>query len=307
MRPLSLALCVALLWPSGRAVVRADDQTGPGPLSTDLTELLDADRAFSRAAASTDVVAALSGMFTSDVIVPGPQGLTRGRAAVVAALRAETEHATGHASWAPIRGGLSADGQHGFTFGYLTLTAPDGATTPFKYMAYWVRLPEGWRVAGYKRARRAPGAVSTAAMAPHVPSMRVPTATDAGRLEAQRRSLIDAERAFSDRAQRVGLGPAFAEFASESAVNMGGLARSDYVVGPAAIGAAIGAGAPGTTSPVSWSSDTVLVASSGDLGISFGYIRQHGGPPSGGPSAGQPFFTIWVRASHDAPWRYIAE
>ena len=50
-----------------------------------------------------------------------------------------------------------------------------------------------------------------------------------------------------------------------------------------------------------------VVASSGDLGISFGYIRPNGKPPDGAPPQGSPFFTIWHRASPTAPWRYIAE
>jgi hypothetical protein len=58
---------------------------------------------------------------------------------------------------------------------------------------------------------------------------------------------------------------------------------------------------------VHWSSEVAVVASSGDLGISFGYIRPHGAPPAGAPPQGQPFFTIWTRASPTAPWRYIAE
>jgi hypothetical protein len=47
----------------------------------------------------------------------------------------------------------------------------------------------------------------------------------------------------------------------------------------------------------------VLVAASGDLGITFGYIRSttdKDQPPA-------PFFTIWRRASTAEPWRYIAE
>jgi hypothetical protein len=142
---------------------------------------------------------------------------------------------------------------------------------------------------------------------PHLPATRVAVVTDARTIDRHRQSLVAAEQAFSDHAQRVGLGPAFAAYGLPTAVNMGGPARPDYVVGAEAIGKDIGASAPGATSPVHWSSQVALVASSGDLGISFGYIRTHAAPPAGAPAQGQPFFTIWARESPDAPWRYIAE
>jgi len=47
-----------------------------------------------------------------------------------------------------------------------------------------------------------------------------------------------------------------------------------------------------------------IVASSGDLGITFGHIRSND-PASDSPPFS--FFTIWRRTSPDAPWRYIAE
>ncbi|MCC6989623.1 MAG: hypothetical protein IT181_11530, partial [Acidobacteria bacterium] len=117
-----------------------------------------------------------------------------------------------------------------------------------------------------------------------------------------------AERAFSDEAQKVGLGPAFAQFGHATAVNMGGAASAGYVVGAEAIGRLVGGERPGPPSPVEWSCDVALVASSGDLGISFGFIRPNT-PPAGAtvPPQGAPFFTIWTRPSAAAPWRYIAE
>jgi hypothetical protein len=58
---------------------------------------------------------------------------------------------------------------------------------------------------------------------------------------------------------------------------------------------------------VAWAPDEgSIVASSGDLGVTFGFIRQNTPPPAGQPSA-IPFITIWRRASTADPWRYIAE
>ena len=54
-------------------------------------------------------------------------------------------------------------------------------------------------------------------------------------------------------------------------MNMGGAARSAFVVGPDSIGAVVGQGEPATGSSVSWAPDQgVLVASSGDLGVTIG-------------------------------------
>lgn len=270
-------------------------------------ELLAADRGFASRAAGLDVVDALTAMFAADVILPGPPGrLYRGADEAAASLRSNPDNADGHLAWTPVRVGLSADGSHGFTFGFMTQTRQNGTTVPLKYMAYWVKGDAGWRVAGYKRARRPEGNAATTPMAPLLPARLVPARQDAARLEALRQGLRDAERAFSDEAQKVGLGPAFVTWGSPTAVNMGGPTTPSYVVGNTAIGALVGGGRAGA-SPVEWSSDRVLVASSGDLGISFGHIRPNGPPPAGAPPDGQPFFTIWYRASPTGPWRYIAE
>jgi hypothetical protein len=49
----------------------------------------------------------------------------------------------------------------------------------------------------------------------------------------------------------------------------------------------------------------VIVASSGDLGVTIGMI--HPNTPRAGQPANFPFFTIWRRANPTAPWRYVAE
>ena len=107
-------------------------------------ELLAADRAFSAASAKTDLVAGLAPMFALDVVIPNPPGqFAESKAAVVAALRANPDNARSQTEWTPVRGGISADGQHGFTAGFMTLNRPNGSTIPLKYLAYWVKQTEG--------------------------------------------------------------------------------------------------------------------------------------------------------------------
>lgn len=269
--------------------------------------LLAADRAFSTAAAKTDAVNGLAAMFAPDVIMPGPPGrLNRGLTDVTAALRANPDLAGAQVAWTAVRVGLSADGEHGFTFGFMTVRRQDGTRLPLKYMAYWVKGAAGWRVVGYKRAPRPEGEVAATPMAPLLPASLVPPSRDGARLESVRQGLRDAERAFSDEAQTIGLGPAFVTWGSPTAVNMGGPTSPAFVVGNEAIGALVGSGRPGP-SPVEWSTEVAIAASSGDLGISFGYIRPNAPTVAGAAPAGQPFFTIWYRASPAGPWRYIAE
>ena len=269
-------------------------------------ELLVADRAFATDAADTDLVAALTAMFAQEVVMPTPAfDFAQGIDEAQRALRADSLNAVSRATWSPIRAGVSADGLHGFTFGYMTVHRPDSSTVPLKYLSYWVKGPNGWRVAAYKRGLRAEGPVDTTAMPPSLPAAISVPVTDEPTLASHRESLTRAERAFSDEAQSIGLGAAFAKHGRPDAVNMGGPSPA-WVVGAEAIGAAVGAGGSETSSPVSWAADRgVLVASSGDLGVTFGMIRSNE-PSAEGPPDGYPFFTIW-RRSADGVWRYIAE
>jgi hypothetical protein len=67
----------------------------------------------------------------------------------------------------------------------------------------------------------------------------------------------------------------------------------------------VGEGYGPGVSPVSWAPERVIVASSGDLGVTIGWITRNS-PEQNRPPR-NPFFTIWRRANASAPWRYIAE
>lgn len=306
MRTLARLVALAALLAGAAPVAASSDPA----LQRAMDGLLAADRQHATAAAAVDVVTALTAMFADDVIMPAAPGrFYRGIAEAREALRANPDNLDGRVAWTPVGGGIAADGQQGYTFGFMNVTTTAG-TTPLKYMAYWARRAEGWRVVGYKRARRPEGDVKLTLMPLRVPAASRPVDADAARLDAHRRSLADAEKAFSDEAQRIGLGPAFAKHGADTAVNMGGPSSAGYVVGAAAIAATVGAGAPGATSPVEWSTETAIVASSGDLGISFGFIRPNAraaDAAAAAPPPPAPFFTIWHRPSPTAAWEYIAE
>ena len=264
-------------------------------------EVLAADRAFA-ARGAEDFLAAAEAMFAADVTLPLPGGrFANGRADALAALREVPGTVGSTASWAPIRVGVSADGSHAFSYGYMQVSRADGSSLDAKYLSYWVRGADGWKVAAYRRVPRAPGTVETAMREPALPQGSWPQADQAGHLA----SLVAAEKAFSDRAQSVGLGQAFTESGSEDAMNMGGPAAAEFVFSAAKIGPQVSGGEDGP-SPVSWSADRALVAPSGDLGVTFGLIHFNAPDPAA-PQPPMAFFTVWRRAAPDAPWRYVAE
>ena len=269
-------------------------------------ELLAADRAFAAASAKTDLVAGLTAMFADDVVIPMPPGkFVDGKAAVVAALRENADNLTSRTDWTPMRGGLSADGQHGFTFGYMTIHRQDGSDLPLKYLSYWVKQPDGWRVAAFKRTRMSAAPPSREPVAPALPGQLVEPTKDAKKLAAARESLDRAERSFSGDAQKIGIGKAFAQYGSADAINLGRPDDPGFVTGAEKIAALVSQGVPDGTSPVSWAPERIILASSGDLGVTIGFIVPN--TPSADRPSKNPFFTIWRRASPTAPWRYIAE
>jgi len=269
-------------------------------------ELLAADRAFAAASAKTDLVSGLTAMFADDVVIPMPPGkFVEGKAAVVETLRANADNLTTRTEWTPVRGGISGDAQHGFTFGYMTIHRKGDGDLPLKYLSYWVKQPAGWRVAVFKRSRASAAPVSRAPMAPALPERIVEPANDAARLAAAKASLDQAERAFSQEAQKIGLAPAFAQFGTADAINLGRPDDAAIVVGAANIARMVGEGLAEGTSPVSWAPERAIVASSGDLGVTIGWIVPNAGTTD--RPAKNPFFTIWRRETPRAPWRYVAE
>jgi len=262
--------------------------------------LFAADSALGAAPRTEAPSSGLLGALAPGVVMPGPDGRhLRGAAEVAAALRQATEGATA-VHWTPVRVALAASGDHGLSYGYQTVYRGDRADR-FKYIAYWTRLATRWRIAVYRRTPSAAGDVSLARLPDLLPTAPMSQVDGI----AARASLAQVERDFSAEAQRIGLGPAFAKFGRTDAVNMGGPGTAGFVIGAQAIAQAVG-GDGGATSPVSWGPDTVLVAASGDLGVTIGVIRTNQPPPDGSPGR-FAFFTVWYRPDPGSPWRYLAE
>ena len=297
------ALCAALLALS--AATSPSEAVGADPRRP-VEELFAADRSFSAAAAKTDLIAALSNMFADDVTMVAPGGLRRGRGAAIEALRANPLNAGARAQWSPAGGGVSSDGRQGFTFGYMNVTRADGSAAPAKYVAYWVKSAAGWRVVAYKRAPRPAGEVSTAMLPPSLPTPGLARG-DAAAVRRYTEELRAAEVGFSNDAGVIGLGPAFFKHGSPDAVNVGGPEDAEFVRGPEAISKRVGGGPE--VGGIKWGPDHLVVASTGDLGVSLGTIVITAKPAEGKPAETRevPFLTVWKRATPRDAWRYAAE
>ncbi len=263
-------------------------------------ELLSVDKALGAASAKTEGLTGLGAAFADNVSVPVPgKGFAHGKDEAIAALRANPAIDTARIDWTPVRVGISADGSQGFTFGFMNQHDADGTILPYKYLAYWQRDAAGWKVIAWKRGKRAAGTVDDATLPPLLPGS-FPKDGDRPRLDT-------AEQAFSDEAQSIGLGPAFARFGTADSMNLGGSAHVGFVFGAAAIAKLVSAGEPSGGSSLNWSADRVVVAASGDLGLSIGHIRFNASAADGSERPPIPFFTVWRRTAADQPWRYVAE
>ena len=266
---------------------------------TAVNELLAADLTFSvEAAKAADPVTGISAMLDKDVVMPSAKGHSVGRDAVIALFRENLSYKEGIVSWSPIRGGISADGTQGFTYGFLTVSGGDPARRDRKYLSYWIKRPEGWRVVAYRQQVRQAGDVSKELLAPSVPAKAIEPVADQAVIVSHQASMAATEKSFSDHAQKVGLRTAFRDFGREDAMNMYG--GAGFAVGLDAVVAGFKEEGPAT---VHWSTERSFAASSGDLGVSIGTIR------SNDPAKNEafPFITVWRRDGLDKPWRYIAE
>jgi ketosteroid isomerase-like protein len=257
--------------------------------------LIEADRQWSAQARDKDLVSALVAMMDKDAVLVsgGASELVRGPEAIRARLAAKPDNLDARVEWAPVGGGVSADGAHGFTYGTMTVRPKDGAPQPLKYLAYWVKRPEGWRVFGYKRTGGREGVALTGGVP--ILGRGGKRAGDAGAM------LKSAEGAFSDEAQRIGLRAAFQKWGRPDSINLG--AGDGLTVGATAIGEGV---APAErSSSVRWGADEVMVAPSGDMGLSYGLLHVNNPKPDSAKTI--PFFTVWARPAPGDPWRYVAE
>ena len=268
-------------------------------LRATVDELLAVDRGFAAAAAKTDMITAISAMFDAEVIAPIPGGkFAHNKSELIEAMRNNPANRDSRAAWRPVKAGISADGQQGFTLGYVDIT-DQGKAEPRrqKYLAYWARRPEGWRVIAYKREPRPAGPVSSKMIPPSIPPRALASSSDPATIEKYEQELSAAESGFSDAAKK-GFGTALNKYGSADSISLG--SEPEVTIGIAAMARL---NLPATAR---WSADGARVAASGDLGFTWGISRLEGPQPPGQQPGVFPFFAVWKRAGPDSGWRVIA-
>jgi ketosteroid isomerase-like protein len=142
--------CVANTDPAGRLALRLSELAGSRTeeelARAAVAELLEADRAFNTMAQAEGVPVAFSRYAADDALIVTSGETLTGRAGIAASY--QSWPATARLEWAPETGRVSARGDMGWTWGTSSYTAPDGTSTPGRYISIWTRDVDGnWRYA----------------------------------------------------------------------------------------------------------------------------------------------------------------
>jgi ketosteroid isomerase-like protein len=247
----------------------------------------------------------LASAFASDVVyLRGGIPMVKGRAAALAILAAESVPTTTAVRWQPVRAEASRDGRSGYSYGYTIYSTPQPAGAPSvridRYIAYWRRQPEGWRVAAYAETYGAPPpALSlppavTSAVIPDVPMRRTRGPLDEIRA-------VDSD--FSAEAERNGTGRAFGRYAADDAQIFS--APGEFITGPRAITQSFGPA--NEKSRLVWHPVHGEVSLAGDMGFTVGNAVLTGEREDGAPLlSASKYLTVWRRQA-DGGWRYVVD
>jgi ketosteroid isomerase-like protein len=228
---------------------------------------------------------------SAHVLAPGTT-LARGREQAAEAL-VFGPAAGARLRWEPIRLDVSADGRSGYSYGAGTRTAADGAEVHARYIAYWRRGGDGWKLAAFMfNASPQPVTPPPAGFFPAPPATgSVPANVDvAAALEAARQ----ADRDFAAFAAARNVGAAFQAYAAPD----GAMLAGEY--GPQAIGAAF-AGGRGT---LEWGPTGGAASAAGDLAYTVGTAVRRG--EDGIPLGYTKYLSIW-RLQPNGEWKWVVD
>lgn len=231
--------------------------------------------------------------------------LVRGRHDIREALIAENpdpEHT--QLSRTLLGGDVSADGNFGFTFGWLLRTAPDGAISYGAYVAVWERGDgEDFRITAYSSRssiRRVPVRAGFPLLADGPGAGGVP---HDGGMEEHRRSAAAADTAFAALSVEQGYSIAFPTYASDFLMVFGG-----NFIGLESHQEIVDAYAGWTPAEVlDWAPAYVGAAGSGDLAFTVGTAVDSYTMPDGTVlQTYSKYLTLWARTA-DGAWRFVAD
>jgi ketosteroid isomerase-like protein len=208
--------------------------------------------------------------------------------------------APGAHAWQPLGGGVSDDLRHAYTFGVAAQSPGATAIRLERYIAYWTReRGQPWRIAAYAEVNGSPAREVVLSAEQLSPPSAVPLLRP---MADYVQSVRAADSLFSDLADRMGTGFAFANTATADGTLFG---PSQLVVGPKAIDDYFRAQPPGTS--LSWRPVYASVAASGDLAFTVGESIRTGRSASG--AAEQRFgkyLTVWQR-QRDGTWKFVVD
>jgi ketosteroid isomerase-like protein len=207
--------------------------------------------------------------------------------------------------WRPLGGGVSLDGQGGYTYGIATTAMPNAEGAPTvrldRYLAFWRRGPDHlWRVIAYADVGGPPPG----------PSVQIPSAEFAPALTIPRgrradavREVREADSAFALAADLQGTGIAFATYVAPQGVVFSG---SEIVIGTDAVRALYDEQqrAGGT---LNWRPVYADAVESGDLGWTVGeYVFTGRGMNGSVVQRFGKYLTIWKKQP-GGDWRFVVD
>jgi ketosteroid isomerase-like protein len=207
--------------------------------------------------------------------------------------------------WRPLGGGVSLDGQGGYTYGIATTAVPNAEGAPTvrldRYLAFWRRGPDHiWRIIAYADVGGPPpGPNVQVPSAEFPPTLTIPR----GRRADAVRQVREADSAFALAADLQGTGIAFATYVAPQGVVFSG---SEIVIGTDAVRALYDEQqrAGGT---LNWRPVYADAVESGDLGWTVGeYVFTGRGINGSVVQRFGKYLTIWKKQP-DGDWRFVVD
>lgn len=290
--PRMTGACAALLL-SSALLLRAQQ---PDTTAT-RASLRDADRGLAEAVASRGAAAFLEALEPDAAVLFPGQPILRGPGEARAPFAARYGSPSRYA-WAPVHEVASTDGLLGCTAGVSTFTDAKDAAGSERYGWYvtcWRRTPGGlWRVAGHQRGEASLGKSGGGLQKP---PHSATTSSDAGAMS----EILQADGSFAAMSSDSGPGPAFARFAANDAMLLGG---SDTPRGPSEIRAAFD-GFPGSRELL-WEPAPSFGAATGGLGFTVGHATNKPSQGHVGPEGHSKYITVWRREA-DGHWYFVLD
>lgn len=264
------------------------------------SQVLAADRALAASAARNGAAVFLGELQPgAAVLFPGQpilKGADGSRTAFLARYGGQSSY-----SWTPAHAVVSTDGKLACTMGYSRFVNALDSVKSAKsgtYLTCWLKNKKGeWKVAGAQRADSPPkgSPFADSAVLPGAPHSPVASTGSNALAAAQEADSLFAMMG----AEAAGPGPAFAKYAAEDGMLVGG---DEFPRGPQVIAAAFKDYSPDRV--IWWRPSREFGAGTGGLAFTVG--NSTSGPRAGktGPTIANKYFTVW-RQEPDGRWLYI--